>query len=407
MALTRSIALRVVFGVAAHAGLIRELKVGEPQKMPAIPEAIEAAVFMNLLPSSTAPVIGVVKTELKQNKSLLTQGSSHGTKSDIEETKVLPQVGPLGSGSMNATVFDGVGTGPTPTGVEQREVTTNYMWTWLQYLTFGAIVKVSCIIGNVLSQLSPYPSVKKFCTKGDTGDFDALPLVSIGFNGLQWCFYGLFAWWITGNHAFMILLYANICGAISGSFYTYSFHRLCKSEKGFRWLCRYYHVITGILLVQILAALMLPMRSAMFFEGFMASFCSVAVTISPIACLPVVLRTKSTEVMPVELAVVSLISSVLWLTCGVMLLDWWIIVPNIVGILAGLLAMTLLCIYPRKAGGFSPPSERTPLYTQASLSVGKAFDDDGCTGGTPSCVLANGSPDVEENRGANPQGLLL
>merc|ERR1719158_1088997 len=291
--------------------------------MPPIPEAIEAAVFMNLLPSSTATVAGVVAMEQRQNKSLLAQGLNHGTMVDSDVAKTPFEVGALGSGNVNATVFDGVGT--TPNEVVQNEEVRNHIWTWLQYLTFGAIVKVSCIIGNVLSQLSPYPSVKKFCTKGDTGDFDALPLVSIGFNGLQWCFYGLFAWWITGNHAFMILLYANICGAISGSFYTYSFHRLCKSEKGFRWLCRYYHVITGILLVQILAALMLPMRSAMFFEGFMASFCSVAVTISPIACLPVVLRTKSTEVMPVELAVVSLISSVLWLTCGVMLLDWWII----------------------------------------------------------------------------------
>merc|ERR1719160_1102634 len=272
-------------------------------------------------------------------------------------------------------------------------VARNRLWTRLQYLTLGTIVKVSCIIGNVMSQLSPYPCVKKFQTKGETGDFDALPLVSIGFNGLQWCFYGLFAWWITGNHAFMILLYANICGAISGSFYTYSFHRLCKSEKGFRWLCRYYHVITGILLVQILAALMLPMRSAMFFEGFMASFCSVAVTISPIACLPVVLRTKSTEVMPVELAIVSLISSVLWLTCGVMLLDWWIIIPNVVGILAGLLAMALLCIYPNKARhGFA--TEATPLYgnnnIEAETSAASIFDvNDGSTGGTPICVAAN------------------
>jgi hypothetical protein len=272
-------------------------------------------------------------------------------------------------------------------------------WKWLQYITFGAIVKVSCIIGNVLSQLSPYPSVKKFRTKGDTGDFDALPLVSIGFNGLQWCFYGLFAWWITGNHAFMILLYANICGAIAGTYYTYYFHHLCRCEKGFSWLCRYYNIIIGILLSQALAAVVLPMRSAMFFEGFMASICSVAVAISPIACLKTVLRTGSTEAMPRELAFVSLISAVLWLTCGIMLVDWWIIVPNIVGIFAGLLAMALLYIYPNKALG--NPTESTALRAEAtqgsSMSKGFLFvDDDGCTGGTPSCALADGSSDTEK-----------
>merc|ERR1719272_980970 len=190
----------------------------------------------------------------------------------------------------------------------------------------------------------------------------------------------------------MILLYANVCGAISGSFYTYSFHKLCSSEKGFRALCRYYNGCAGILVVQVIAAVALPMRSAMFFEGFMASFCSIAVAVSPIACLPTVLRTSSTETMPVELAFVSFVSALLWLTCGVMLMDWWIIIPNIVGILAGLIALLLMCIYPRQAKGASAPlTEATPLFTEATHAVTPASDDDGCTGGTGStlsCALA-------------------
>merc|ERR1719428_1566327 len=198
----------------------------------------------------------------------------------------------------------------------------------------------------------------------------------------------------------MILLYANVCGAISGSFYTYSFHRLCTNDKGFRALVRYYSVCVAILFIQVLAALALPMRSAMFFEGFMASFCSIAVAISPIACLPTVLRTGSTEAMPVELAFVSFVSSVLWLTCGVMLRDWWIIIPNIIGILAGLVAMVLLIIYPNKAiDRMSRPTETTPLSAEAALSVGKDFkDDDGCTGGTPCGLVGEASSPEQVSR---------
>lgn len=405
MAVSRSVTFIVTFGIAADAAFTRASQMGEPQRMPTMtapPEATEAAVFMNLLPSTIISAPAAV--DRKQNKSLLTQGSNRGTRDDVAFKKDAQQ-----EGNINATMVGG-GVRAVPAGIGPGTI-RNRIWTSLQYLTIGAIVKVSCIVGNILSQLSPYPSVKKFLSKGDTGDFDALPLVSIGFNGLQWCFYGLFAWWITGNHAFMILLYANVCGAISGSFYTYSFHHLCRSEKGFRWLCRYYNVIVGILLVQVLAALALPMRQAMFFEGFMASFCSVAVTISPIACLPTVLRTGSTEAMPVELAFVSFVSSVLWLTCGVMLRDWWIIIPNIVGILAGMVAMALLIIYPNKAR-MSRPSETTPLSAEAAGSVGKDFQDDGCTGGTggtPSCGLVDGVDEAssreQENR-AIPHTLL-
>lgn len=285
------------------------------------------------------------------------------------------------------SIDDGVGEGDVmelPNSEIPFHNHQQFTWTWLQYLTYGVVVKGSCVIGNILSQLSPYPTVKKLRTKGDTGDFDALPFVTIAANSVQWCFYGVFAWWITGHHGFLILLYANVLGAIAGSFYTATFDRLCHSAIGRKSLRRYYYVSVLILLVQVLAAVALPPQHAMFFEGFMASACSIFVAVSPIACIPTVLQTQSTESMPVELALVSFVSAFLWLTCGIMLMDWWIIIPNIVGIGAGIIAIVLLFTYPRQSH-VSTLSETTPLCT---MSV----HDDGCTGGTPSTLAPSLSP---------------
>lgn len=261
-------------------------------------------------------------------------------------------------------------------------------WTWLEYVTLGAVVKGACIIGNVMNQLSPYPSVRKIRAKGDTGDFNALPFVAIGFNGVQWCFYGVFAWSITNNRAFLVLVYANVCGALAGSFYTLTFHRLCHSPDELKKLLRYYRCCVVIAFAQLLALFVLPMSQAMFFEGFMASACSVLVNVSSIVCTPTILRTRCTEAMPVELALVSFVSSVLWLTCGIMLDDWWIIFPNIIGILAGFMAIGLLLRFPRSSStdlsSRKAVTEATPLFHKlSSAKAGLVFFDGSSTGGTP------------------------
>ncbi|CAK0828945.1 unnamed protein product, partial [Prorocentrum cordatum] len=79
--------------------------------------------------------------------------------------------------------------------------------SWLVHLltglTYAAVVKAMCLAGNILVQLSPYSEVKLWERRRATGEADAAPYLSIAFGGWQWCYYGFFAWHLTGQAGFL------------------------------------------------------------------------------------------------------------------------------------------------------------------------------------------------------------
>merc|ERR1719484_505587 len=100
----------------------------------------------------------------------------------------------------------------------------------LQGITFALVIKVLCMAGNVLVQVSPYPQVNRWESRGCTGEADAAPYVSIAFGGCQWCFYGMFAWIVTSRSGFLILVHSNCLGAVLGTYYVVAFLRNCRNE---------------------------------------------------------------------------------------------------------------------------------------------------------------------------------
>lgn len=298
---------------------------------------------------------------------------------------------------------------------------TCYSWwcpaLWIHYMTFGLVLKSVCVAGNVACQISPYPIIRKFEAACDTGDHDPLPYVAIGFNGAQWVFYGLFACRMTGNRGFLILVYANIAGMVMGVYYTLAFQRHCRRHPASHRLVGYYQVALAMALLQIGALVTMTPANALMFSGMMPSVCGVVVSASQMVTMPQVFRSGSTESIDPNLAVASTASSFLWLLCGVMLMDWWLILPSVVGVGCGFFILVVLAAF----GGQEPlfgfirvaPSikqavvgavgvqtdERTPLcpsghvpalagHNPALAPTLVADNNDGDTGGTQ----APGSP---------------
>merc|ERR1719379_1166024 len=113
----------------------------------------------------------------------------------------------------------------------------------LHYLSFAVIIKVACMLSNVAFQVSPYPLVKGFKCEGDTGDSDAGPFVAIAFGGCQWCFYGFFAYFVTGKSGFLVLVYSNLLGAILGVYYTWAFQANCRTVQALGAFMMYLRVV--------------------------------------------------------------------------------------------------------------------------------------------------------------------
>lgn len=261
---------------------------------------------------------------------------------------------------------------------------------WLQFLSFGLLLKAACIVSNVVGQVSPMPSVKKFIEDGSTDESDALPYICIAFSGLQWCFYSTFAFLVTGNKGFLVVVYANVGGAVLGIGYTVIFLRFCQNEMTLASL-HYYCRICGILYaLQIGAILGFPRDDALLFSGFISAAGSISVAAAPVAGMRQVLVSRSVRAVPIALINASFFSSVLWLFCGMMLVDYWIIIPNCVSIVISGLCIGLLhyvssgLLGPPNSAG---PSEITPLVRSGAMTAPlrpkeMPDDDAGGTGGT-------------------------
>jgi len=228
---------------------------------------------------------------------------------------------------------------------------------------FEIAIKVMCVIGNVLNQASAYPAIRKINAAGDTGEVDALPFLSILLNTCQWCFYGVFAWRITKISGFLIALYSNIFGVMAAAFYVFSFHRNCHNPKSREVLMRYYRNLLITFGIHVTSLIVLSLGNALIFTGFMAALSGAVCYLSQLSTLPTVIRTNSTASMNPAFSVGSFFSALVWLLCGVMVNDWWIITPNAIGLISSTVALTVILVV--ESTSESPYlGEKTPLVHQ-------------------------------------------
>ncbi|CAJ1405156.1 unnamed protein product [Effrenium voratum] len=230
--------------------------------------------------------------------------------------------------------------------------------------SLALLVKVMCMLSNVACHVSPFPQVQQFHKNHDTGEADAAPLMSILYSGAQWVFYGTFAFYMTGKSGFLVLVYANITGAVLGSYYIWGFQRNCRDKKALEQLRLYLRVAALMVSLQMLAILFLTSGSALFLSGLMSSLSSIIGAFSLCSTLPKVIKTQCSASINLELLVVSIGSSVLWVSCGVMLWDVWILLPTLFCLVIQLICGVFVLLFPREEQGdlIHLPS-RSPLCT--------------------------------------------
>lgn len=231
-------------------------------------------------------------------------------------------------------------------------------------LGFTAVVKVCCMVSNVVVQVSPYPQVRRWESRGSTGEADAAPYVSIAFGGWQWCFYGLFAWLHTGRSGFMILVYSNCLGAMLGTYYVVVFYRCCRNSCALHTLSLYLSAAGILALLQACSLSVVPSERSLLLTGLISSFCSFVGAISMLVTLPVVIRTKDSRSIPGALVAANMVCSAVWCLCGWILDDPLVTGPNVVCLIS-----CTVCVYMK----FKFPSEGDALSDGegAPVSLGK------------------------------------
>lgn len=242
------------------------------------------------------------------------------------------------------------------------------MW---QLVTAASIVKVLCMVGNIMTQVSPYPQVKRWAKYGCTGEVDAAPYVSIAFGGWQWCFYGTFAWLLTGRSGFLVLVQSNSLGALLGSYYIITFHRNCRNEHALSSLHRYFVAIAALVSLQVCGMVSLAPEHALFLSGMVASFCSFIGALSLLISVPSVIASQESSSIPGPLVLANFCSAIFWVICGWMLEDPLVTGPNVVSCLSSGLCLWLkYCKFPASEAS-DGNGEELPL---ASAGKGKLME---------------------------------
>lgn len=232
-------------------------------------------------------------------------------------------------------------------------------------LTFASMIKAVCLLGNVLVQISPFPQVKRWEKRQDTGEADAAPYVSIAYGGWQWCYYGFFAFFLTRRSGFLILVHSNCLGAVLGTYYTMAFYRHCKDNQARQGLQKYLCCVMTLIFVQVCAISTMPAERALFMTGLISSFCGFVGAISMLASLPTVIRTQDSRAIPGPLALANSFSALAWLVCGYILADPMISAPNVVCFFCSMLCLYLKQRYPCDESG-DGDCEEAPAETRSA-----------------------------------------
>merc|ERR1719502_2382859 len=100
----------------------------------------------------------------------------------------------------------------------------------LRLMSFSFLLKAGAICSSVLLTLSPLRAVWKMQEADETLTYPPFTFFCVAACGLQWCMYGSFAFLVTNNYGFLILVYSNILGVIMGTYYCYTYYSVCKCE---------------------------------------------------------------------------------------------------------------------------------------------------------------------------------
>lgn len=217
--------------------------------------------------------------------------------------------------------------------------------------SFSSMLKGGAISSSVVLTLSPMRTVQKMRMSQSTLSYPPYTFLLIFGVALQWCVYGFFAFKVTTNVGFLILVYSNVLGVIMGAMYSLSyFNNIQDSSRHSQFWITAQSIFT-VYAAEAVVIYEQPHPKALLIVGTISACMSVMVSASPLLDLPNILKKRCADSMPFDVVVANFFASALWLSCAVMLHDSWILIPNMFGLALGTVQLTLIMTFSYKNMG--------------------------------------------------------
>jgi solute carrier family 50 protein (sugar transporter) len=186
-----------------------------------------------------------------------------------------------------------------------------------------------------------------------TGNVPVLPFVAMATQCVVWLCYGL----LVANPTITV---PNAVGVVLGALYTWVYH-----SNSSRTGLQLYYAGSGLLLALTAAVVVLaPVETAVALLGLTGACGSVFFTASPLVAVLTVLRTRSTESMPLHTSLIMFVNGGLWVAFGYLVQpDPAVWVPNLLGTVAG---AAQLAVHVYLHTSHAPP----PVYSGVPDEVG-------------------------------------
>ncbi|KAL7191663.1 hypothetical protein ACSBR2_023698 [Camellia fascicularis] len=205
------------------------------------------------------------------------------------------------------------------------------------------------LLGNIISFfvfLSPLPTFYQIFKKKSTEGFQSVPYIVALFSAMLLMYYAFLK-----KIDSTLIITINSFGCLVETIYICVYLFYAPKKIKFKTMKLLGFMLGGFGAILILTQFLIKKSSTRFhIVGWICLLFSVSVFAAPLCILKQVIRTKSVEFMPFSLSLSLTLNAVMWFFYGLLIKDFNIAIPNVLGFIFGIIQMVLYAIYknPKK-----------------------------------------------------------
>ncbi|KAL0375780.1 UNVERIFIED_CONTAM: Bidirectional sugar transporter SWEET16 [Sesamum calycinum] len=185
---------------------------------------------------------------------------------------------------------------------------------------------------------------REIVKKKSSENYKGVPYVTTLLSTSLWTFYGA----LDPDDGVLIVT-VNAVGVVSQAAYLVLFLFYASKERKVKYfgLVVLDLLFLGVVIATTLAAFHGSARRT--FIGVLCATFTIAMYAAPLSAVRAVIRTKSVKYMPFLLSFSLLVNAAAWFTFAMLLKDYYVLVPNAVGIVLGSLQLIVYVVYKKKS----------------------------------------------------------